>query len=128
MKRERATDAVTTSPAQSPAASQQSTPAPSYASGPGPEAKKRKSAAPGSRGVANLTPEQLAKKRANGTFKPCHESDFICAGLDISSGTCTELLAYFARLCFSLLFIFVSLHSSGSACPEVELTLADVES
>lgn len=31
----------------------------------GPEAKKRKTV-PGSRGVANLTPEQLAKKRANG--------------------------------------------------------------
>ncbi|POS77780.1 BZIP transcription factor [Diaporthe helianthi] len=65
MKRERATDTAATSPAQSPAASQRSTPAPSYGSGPGPEAKKRKSAAPGSRGVANLTPEQLAKKRAN---------------------------------------------------------------
>jgi hypothetical protein len=29
-------------------------------------AKRRKKAGPGSRGVANLTPEQLAKKRANG--------------------------------------------------------------
>ncbi|CAN8103788.1 unnamed protein product [Discula destructiva] len=40
--------------------SRQSTPA----SASGPEPKKRKSI-PGSRGVANLTPEQLAKKRAN---------------------------------------------------------------
>lgn len=30
-----------------------------------PNPRKRKPAAPGSRGVANLTPEQLAKKRAN---------------------------------------------------------------
>lgn len=37
------------------------------ASANGPESKKRKTA-PGSRGVANLTPEQLAKKRANGQF------------------------------------------------------------
>jgi hypothetical protein len=29
-------------------------------------AKRRKKSGPGSRGVANLTPEQLAKKRANG--------------------------------------------------------------
>lgn len=29
-------------------------------------AKRRKKVGPGSRGVANLTPEQLAKKRANG--------------------------------------------------------------
>lgn len=33
----------------------------------GPASKKRKIVA-SSRGVANLTPEQLAKKRANGTF------------------------------------------------------------
>ena len=34
-------------------------------------AKRRKNG-PGSRGVANLTPEQLAKKRANGMyFAPC---------------------------------------------------------
>ncbi|KAI3398773.1 hypothetical protein diail_8640 [Diaporthe ilicicola] len=65
VKRERTIDGGATSPAQSPGASQQSTPAPSYAHGNGPESKKRKSAAPGSRGVANLTPEQLAKKRAN---------------------------------------------------------------
>lgn len=39
----------------------------SNASPAAPESKKRK-AAPGSRGVANLTPEQLAKKRANGMF------------------------------------------------------------
>jgi hypothetical protein len=31
--------------------------------------KKKKKTGPGSRGVANLTPEQLAKKRANGK---CH--------------------------------------------------------
>lgn len=31
--------------------------------------KKRKNG-PGSRGVANLTPEQLAKKRANGKWRP----------------------------------------------------------
>lgn len=35
----------------------------------GPASKKRKIAA-GARGVANLTPEQLAKKRANGEFPP----------------------------------------------------------
>lgn len=106
VKRERTTDAAATSPAQSPAASQQSTPAPSYASGPGPEAKKRKSAAPGSRGVANLTPEQLAKKRANGTFKPCHESGFICAGLDTSSraARCTWRILH----AFAFLFFFFS--------------------
>lgn len=72
VKRERTIDGAITSPAQSPSASQQSTPAPSYGHGHGPDSKKRKSAAPGSRGVANLTPEQLAKKRANGTFKLMH--------------------------------------------------------
>jgi hypothetical protein len=35
----------------------------------GPSAKKRKTAR-GSRGVANLTPEQLARKRANGKWGP----------------------------------------------------------
>lgn len=49
------------------AASRQSTPA--SANGPEPSLKKRKTM-PGSRGVANLTPEQLAKKRANGMFRP----------------------------------------------------------
>lgn len=39
----------------------------------GPDASKKRRTGPGSRGVANLTPEQLAKKRANGTFSidPC---------------------------------------------------------
>lgn len=32
-----------------------------------PDSKKRRTG-PGSRGVANLTPEQLAKKRANGAY------------------------------------------------------------
>jgi hypothetical protein len=32
---------------------------------------KKRRAGPGSRGVANLTPEQLAKKRANGDSLPC---------------------------------------------------------
>lgn len=32
------------------------------------DAKKRRRTGPGSRGVANLTPDQLAKKRANGKF------------------------------------------------------------
>lgn len=47
------------------------------ASGPedeGAAARKKKKLGPGSRGVANLTPDQLAKKRANGesfTFSPC---------------------------------------------------------
>lgn len=40
----------------------------------GPEVKKRKTV-PGSRGVANLTPEQLAKKRANGMVCGCL---FVC--------------------------------------------------
>jgi len=31
-----------------------------------PDAAKKRRTGPGSRGVANLTPEQLAKKRANG--------------------------------------------------------------
>lgn len=31
-------------------------------------ARKKKKTGPGSRGVANLTPEQLAKKRENGTY------------------------------------------------------------
>lgn len=39
----------------------------------GPSAKKRKTAR-GSRGVANLTPEQLARKRANGKWGPHPES------------------------------------------------------
>lgn len=33
-------------------------------------ARKKKKTGPGSRGVANLTPEQLAKKRANGMCSP----------------------------------------------------------
>lgn len=61
VKRERAIEVATSPPAMSQSDSQRSTPAASQA----PEVKKRKSA-PGSRGVANLTPEQLAKKRANG--------------------------------------------------------------
>lgn len=32
-------------------------------------ARKKKKTGPGSRGVANLTPEQLAKKRANGELQ-----------------------------------------------------------
>ncbi len=40
-------------------------PANPTANGPPPSGKKRRSSASGSRGVANLTPEQLAKKRAN---------------------------------------------------------------
>lgn len=109
VKRERAADGSTTSPAQSPSGSQQSTPAPSYGHGHGPESKKRKSAAPGSRGVANLTPEQLAKKRANGTFKPCHESESICPGLDMPFGSCMRALGVFgsASLLLFLLFILV---------------------
>lgn len=69
VKRERAAIEVATSPpALSQSDSQRSTPAASQ----GPDVKKRKSA-PGSRGVANLTPEQLAKKRANGMCtKHCH--------------------------------------------------------
>lgn len=58
VKRERADIEVTTG---SPAGSANG------GGGGGPESKKRK-AAPGSRGVANLTPEQLAKKRANGMY------------------------------------------------------------
>ena len=111
VKRERAADAGTTSPAQSPSASQQSTPAPSYGHGHGPESKKRKSAVPGSRGVANLTPEQLAKKRANGTYKPIHESESIFPDLDMPPGGCTEVLGVFgvASICFSFfLFWFLS--------------------
>lgn len=61
MKRERSSIEVNAGDPNNDDASQQSTPA----SVNGPEPKKRKSA-PGSRGVANLTPEQLAKKRANG--------------------------------------------------------------
>lgn len=34
--------------------------------------RKKLKAGPGSRGVANLTPEQLAKKRANGTAPSSH--------------------------------------------------------
>ncbi|KAK7748080.1 hypothetical protein SLS53_001332 [Cytospora paraplurivora] len=60
VKRERAIEVATSPPALSQSDSQRSTPAASQ----GPDVKKRKSA-PGSRGVANLTPEQLAKKRAN---------------------------------------------------------------
>lgn len=100
VKRERAADGAN-SPAQSPSASQQSTPAPSYGHGQGPESKKRKSAAPGSRGVANLTPEQLAKKRANGTFKPCHESEYICQIWTSLSRAAWQLLACFAALRFA---------------------------
>lgn len=37
----------------------------SISNGQAPSAKKRRTSASGSRGVANLTPEQLAKKRAN---------------------------------------------------------------
>lgn len=109
VKRERAADVATTSPAQSPSASQQSTPAPSYGHGHGPEAKKRKSAAPGSRGVANLTPEQLAKKRANGMFKPCHESGYMCPDLDKPFASCMAALGVFcfAPLCFSFDFRFL---------------------
>jgi hypothetical protein len=137
VKRERTTDAAATSPTQSPAASQQSTPAPSYASGPGPEAKKRRSAAPGSRGVANLTPEQLAKKRANGTFKPCPEPGLICAALDISSraARCSRhfhqslFIVSIFFVCLSVFFSFffffffflktnlVSLYCDKSICP-----------
>lgn len=109
VKRERTADGATTSPAHSPSASQQSTPAASYGHGNGPESKKRKSAAPGSRGVANLTPEQLAKKRANGTFKPCHESEPIRSGLDMPFGSCMRALGVFfsALLLLFLLFVFV---------------------
>lgn len=39
---------------------------PSSPAGNDESAKRRKKSGPGSRGVANLTPEQLAKKRANG--------------------------------------------------------------
>lgn len=60
-KRERPTIEVNTGDPAQDGGSQQSTPA----SINGPDPKKRKSA-PGSRGVANLTAEQLAKKRANG--------------------------------------------------------------
>lgn len=64
VKRECPAIEVNTSlPAQDDA-SRHSTPA----SANGPEPKKRKTM-PGSRGVANLTPEQLAKKRANGMFR-----------------------------------------------------------
>lgn len=38
----------------------------------GPARKKKKTTGPGSRGVANLTPEQLAKKRANGMHFSAH--------------------------------------------------------
>lgn len=34
--------------------------------------RKKLKTGPGSRGVANLTPEQLAKKRANGTAPSLH--------------------------------------------------------
>lgn len=66
LKRERPAIEVNTGAASvNGDASQNSTPA----SPMGPDSKKRKSA-PGSRGVANLTPEQLAKKRANGMSHP----------------------------------------------------------
>lgn len=64
VKRERPAVEVNTSVAPHDDASRHSTPA----SANGPEPKKRKTM-PGSRGVANLTPEQLAKKRANGMFR-----------------------------------------------------------
>ncbi|KAJ4423457.1 hypothetical protein N0V82_001930 [Gnomoniopsis sp. IMI 355080] len=62
VKRERPAVEVNTSVPPHDDASRHSTPA----SANGPEPKKRKTM-PGSRGVANLTPEQLAKKRANAT-------------------------------------------------------------
>lgn len=131
VKRERTTDGAATSPAQSPAASQQSTPAPSYVHGSGPEAKKRKSAAPGSRGVANLTPEQLAKKRANGTFEPCHESEsHLCQSCHIlrklhgALGVfCLLLLLLFLFFLFSFLCNAVDQHALRWSS-----RLADVES
>ena len=46
----------------------------SVGAAPGDAARKKKKTGPGSRGVANLTPEQLAKKRENGmsfTPTPC---------------------------------------------------------
>jgi hypothetical protein len=46
-----------------PALSQQHVPTPNNTAAP--NGRKRKAGQPGSRGVANLTPEQLAKKRAN---------------------------------------------------------------
>ena len=48
---------------QSPAQSQPHIPTPNNTAAP--NGRKRKAGQPGSRGVANLTPEQLAKKRAN---------------------------------------------------------------
>lgn len=43
-------------------------------------ARKKKKTGPGSRGVANLTPEQLAKKRANGMYSSfCSLFCFPCA-------------------------------------------------
>jgi hypothetical protein len=39
--------------------------------------KKKKAILPGSRGVANLTPEQLAKKRQNGT----EQKPFSCSNI-----------------------------------------------
>lgn len=59
-------EAQTTSPAL-PGPSPDTGPSPtnSAANGIAPAAKKRRASTSGSRGVANLTPEQLAKKRAN---------------------------------------------------------------
>lgn len=49
-------------------------------------ARKKKKMGAGSRGVANLTPEQLAKKRENGTFSPV-----ICS-------SCAQFFVVVARL------------------------------
>lgn len=53
----------------------------------GPAAKRKKKAAgPGSRGVANLTPEQLAKKRANGmSFCLCFA--FLVSSIEATAAT-----------------------------------------
>lgn len=61
-------DAVAANVADSPADSQGASPDDGGA--PEDQRTKKRKGGPGSRGVANLTPEQLAKKRANGTFKP----------------------------------------------------------
>ena len=60
-------DAQTTSPNLAGPSPTTSGPSPtnSAANGLSPAAKKRRASTLGSRGVANLTPEQLAKKRAN---------------------------------------------------------------
>lgn len=59
-------DASAASVADSPAESQAASPDDGTA--PEDQRTKKRKGGPGSRGVANLTPEQLAKKRANGTF------------------------------------------------------------